>query len=377
MQTVSQIDIDNVFDKATYLHLISSFAPSVDYRQIKELVTSTYGFFKNSNKNEIEERFEEINQMITNKATHFQSVFPLKKEISEISREFNELCKSDKEIYSNGLDYGWVSERIDISNLNFFTDTPYHFKLGIGSHKGNGAIEEDFLLNDSFNILVKAKYYHELLLTYGNKVKTQEELKGEIQFSENQYKQITDIKIEVAALSRFTIISFFAFLEGFVNSVGHSHLLYKRNSLNQQEKELLSGVKKGRYLNLRSKIEIFQSLIREDKKVKFKISDSNQISNELKIFFDYYEQLRNSAMHFSPIKERIWLRPLEWLERAEELSKLALEVSIEFWRFCYPYSNGPEYLDELDYELHIYKALKRLDNIRSIELKITKPNQIL
>jgi len=76
-------------------------------------------------------------------------------------------------------------------------------------------------------------------------------------------------------------------------------------------------------------------------------------------------------MHFSPIKERIWLRPQEWLERAEEFSQLALMVSIEFWKACYPNSKGPEYLGKLDYDLHISNANKRADRIRRIELEIT------
>lgn len=371
MGEINQTDIDNVFYKVTYLQLIGSIAPSVDFRQIQEIVTSTYDFFKNSNSNEIQEKFDEVNKMISQMTSLFLSEFPVKKEISEIAIDFNKLCKSDKELYSNGLDYGWVLERVEISKLNYYTDTPYHFKIGLGAHKGNGSIEEDFLLKDSFNTLVKAKYYQELLLKYGNKIKAQEKLKGEKQFSQKRYKQITDIKFEVAAFSRLTIISFYAFVEGFINSVGHSHILFNINSLNQQEKELLAGFKKGRYISLRSKIENFQILIREDKKVKFKITDDVQVSEDIKFFFDYYEQLRNSAMHFSPNKERIWLRPQEWLQRAEEFSQLALKVSFEFWKACYPNSNGPEYLGKLDYDLHISNANKRADRIRSIELEIS------
>jgi hypothetical protein len=152
-----------------------------------------------------------------------------------------------------------------------------------------------------------------------------------------------------------------------VNSVGHSYLTKNVDSLNESDKELLAGFKKGRFLQLKSKVEKFQALIRPDKKVEIIVSDDKQVPDDFKKFFEYYEQLRNSAMHYSPIKERIWMRPQEWIEKAIEFSRLAMQVSLKFWIACYPNSNGPEYLGKLDYDLHLDKAVKRTEKIRQIE----------
>ncbi len=106
-----------------------------------------------------------------------------------------------------------------------------------------------FLLKDAFNILLKATYYQKLLLDYGNKLKDIEEKKKGKEFTQELYHQITDIKFEVAAHSRLTIISFYAFVEGFVNSVGHSYLTKNIDTIDEVEKELLSGFKKGGFFN--------------------------------------------------------------------------------------------------------------------------------
>lgn len=256
---------------------------------------------------------------------------------------------------------------MDISRLNLYQDSPYHYKIGLVVHKGNGSIEEDFLLKDAFNIKSKAEYYQNLLLEYGTRLKNAEQEKGKKGFTKELYTQITDLKFEVAACSRLTVISFYAFVEGFVNSVGHSYLLRNGQRLSTSEKELLNGYKKGRFLQLKSKIEKFQPLIRSDKKTEIIVSDQNQIPENFKLFFYYYEELRNSAMHYSPQKENIWLKPQEWVDIANKFSKISMEVSLQFWKACYPKSEGPEYLGKLNYDLHLKKASERMENIKKIE----------
>jgi hypothetical protein len=97
------------------------------------------------------------------------------------------------------------------------------------------------------------------------------------------------------------------------------------------------------------------------------VSDDGQIPEDFKHFFEYYEQLRNSAMHYSPIKERIWMKPQDWIDKAITFSKLSMKVSLDFWNACYPSSNGPEYLGKLDYILHVNKANERAVKIQLIE----------
>ena len=83
-------------------------------------------------------------------------------------------------------------------------------------HKGSGEIEESFLLNDAFNVLVKAKEYHKLLVKYAAFIKTKEK-KGEIEFDEDVYKKIEAVKYEVCV---YLITSF---LEEIINIVFCHH----------------------------------------------------------------------------------------------------------------------------------------------------------
>lgn len=354
-------------DHVVYLQIMGSFVPSADFRQIKEIVTTTHDFIKNSTQEEVQNKLTEIRAVITKMSSLFMTKFPLKRELRTITTEFNSFFKSDNDIYSYGLEFGWLDSQMELAELNFYKDTPYHYRIGLAAHKGNGSIEEDFLLKDAFNIRVKAEYYHNLLLDYGKRLKELEEKNGRKEFTQGLYKQITDIKFEVSTLSRLTIISFYAFVEGFVNSVGHSYLTKNAGLLNESEKELLAGFRKGRFLQLKSKVEKFQALIRLDKRIEIIVSDAKQVPDDFRNFFEYYEQLRNSAMHYSPIKERIWMRPQEWIEKAIEFSQLSILVSLKFWKACYPDSDGPEYLGKLDYNLHLDKAIKRTEKIRQIE----------
>lgn len=360
-------EIDELMDHVVYLQIMGSFVPSADFRQIKEIVTTTHDFIKNSTQEEVQNKLTEIRAVITKMSSLFMTKFPLKRELRTITTEFNSFFKSDNDIYSYGLEFGWLDSQMELAELNFYKDTPYHYRIGLAAHKGNGSIEEDFLLKDAFNIRVKAEYYHNLLLDYGKRLKELEEKNGRKEFTQGLYKQITDIKFEVSTLSRLTIISFYAFVEGFVNSVGHSYLTKNAGLLNESEKELLAGFRKGRFLQLKSKVEKFQALIRLDKRIEIIVSDAKQVPDDFRNFFEYYEQLRNSAMHYSPIKERIWMRPQEWIEKAIEFSQLSILVSLKFWKACYPDSDGPEYLGKLDYNLHLDKAIKRTEKIRQIE----------
>jgi hypothetical protein len=362
-----QDKVNELIDHTVYLHIMGTFVPNTDFRQIKEIVISTHEFIKNSSKEKVESKLPELWKVLNEMTSLFMTKFPLKRELKLVTTEFNEFFKSGNEVYSNGLEFGWLDAQMDLSELNFYSDTPYHYRIGLVAHKGNGSIEEDFLLKDAFNILVKAEYYQKLLFDYGNKLKFIEEKKGKKEFTQDIYHQISDIKFEVAAYSRLSIISFYAFVEGFVNSVGHNYLRRNFDKLHETEKELLSGFKKGRFLQLKSKIERFQIIIREDKRSVIIVSDDGQIPEDFKHFFEYYEQLRNSAMHYSPIKERIWMKPQDWIDKAITFSKLSMKVSLDFWNACYPSSNGPEYLGKLDYILHVNKANERAVKIQLIE----------
>jgi len=364
-----QEEINEVIYYVTYLQIMGSFIPNSNFDQIKDIATSTNDFIRNSTEQEIKSKLPELKKVLIKMSSLFLEKFPLKRELRQITMEFNEFFKEGNQIYSYGLQYGWLNKQMHLEELNYYKDTPYHFRIGLGAHRGNGSIEEDFLIKDAFNIRVKAEYYYNLLTDFGEKLKENEKKKGKSEFNQELYNQITEIKFEVSAYSRLTIISFYSFVEGFVNSVGHNHLLKNEDILNNQEVELLKGYKKGKFISLKSKIEKFQELIRLDKKAKIIVSDYKQMPEDIKLFFDYYEQLRNSAMHYSPLKETIWMKPKEWLDKAIEFSELSTKVALAFWIACYPNSTGPTYIGKLDYNLHLANARKRAERIEKIENK--------
>lgn len=361
-----QDEVTEVIDLVVYLQLMGSFIPNSNFKQIKDIVTSTNDFIRDLPETEIKEKLPVLKIPLQKMAQFFMDKFPLKRKLREIAVDFNSFFKDGNPVYNTGLAFGWLNEQMDLNDLQFYADTPYHFRIGLGPHRGNGSIEEDFLLKDAFNTRVRAEYYQNLLSDFGNRLKENKK-NGLIEFDQELYTQITAIKFQVSAYSRLTIISFYAFIEGFVNSVGHSYLTKNEKLLNEKEVELLKGFKKGRYLQLKSKVEKFQTIIRTDKKVKIVVSDDRQITEPFKTFFDYYEELRNAAMHYSPIKENIWMKPQEWLNKAIEFSKQSTMVALEFWKACYPTSDGPEYLGKLDYDLHLEKGKKRIANIEQIE----------
>lgn len=363
-----EIRANKVFDIAIYLQLMGSFVPNADFNQIKELVLCISDFLKGTSEQEIELRLPMLKHTLEKMANPFIEKYPPKKEISEIATEWNSLFKDGYNVFSYGLNYGWLSKLMDLKNLHIYDHVPYHFKIGLVAHKGFYGIEEEFLLKDSFNALIKAEYYFELLNKYGEKAKRIELEQNK--FKKETYTQITDLKFEVAAYSRLTVVSFYAFVESFVNSVGYSYLQYNIDKLSEDEREFLSGLKKGRYLQLQSKMEKFQKIIRPDKKCVLNLTDNKQISKPFKSFFDYYEDLRNASVHFSPSKERIWMKPQDWLDKSQDFSKISITVGFDFWKACFPDSDGPQYLGKLDFDLHYQEAKARQNKIIKLEREI-------
>jgi len=360
--------INETFDYAVYLQMMGAFVPNSDFRKIKEIVLSTHDFLKNSKEEEIETKLPDLKNTLIKMSDLFIDKFPLKKPIPEIAKNWNDLFKQGNDVFSNGLDYGWLEKYMDLSNLYSYNYIPYHFKIGLVAHKGFGSVEEDFLLKDAFSILVKAEYYLDVLMKFGKVAKKSETENNE--FSKETYSQITDLKYEVAAFSRLTIISFYSFIESFVNSIGYSYLKRNFDNLTDKDKEILSGFKKGKFLQLKSKIENFQKIIRQDNQAIIVVSDINQIQEPFKSFFDNYVELRNSSVHYSPMKERIWLKPHDWFKKAQEFSKISIKVALEFWTACFPELNKPDYIGRLEYDVLLSLANDKQKNVLRIENKL-------
>ena len=356
--------VNEIFNIAVYMHLMGSFVPHVKCDEFEKILDSVRSFFKTVSRQEANSKLTEMQIMLDKMAQLFIEKYPLKKSINTIAADWDYFFKNGIDVFSYGVEYGWLEDRMNLNNLRIYEYVPYHFRIALGVHKGNYGIEEEFLLKDAFNSLAKAQYYYELLINYGKKYENKLNL-GDT----DAYKKITDIKYEVCANSRLTIISFYAFVECFINSIGASFSKRNQSTLTEDEFEILNGKRKGRFLQLKSKIERFQKIIRTDGQSVIITSDNVQIQEPFLTFFENYEQLRNASVHFSPNKESIWLKPKDWLNKANNFSRLSCEVALKFWNACFPDYKEPEYLGKIDYDFHLSKAMKTLKELESIKYK--------
>lgn len=363
-------EVNKVFNIAVYLKLMSSFVPDINFDKVSKMVEDIYEFFKSSEERDILLKLPYIRSNLEKMAVPFLAKFPIKKSMDEIATDWDKFFKNDSEIYSYGLEYGWLEERMDIENLILYNHIPYHFRIGLYAHKGNFGIEEEFLIKDSFNILVKAQKSYDQLKNYGDFKQKILEKERKKDFDLETVRKITDLKYEISANSRLAVISFYAFVECFVNSLGYSHAKRNERVLTEDDFEILNGKKNGRFLQLKSKIERYQSLIRDDGRTIIVTSDDNQIKEPFISFFNIYENLRNSTVHFSPTKEQIWLKPADWIEKAEHFSKLSLQVALEIWKSCYPKLASPDYIGRLDYETFMNKSKLYIQNLEDVEMEL-------
>ena len=366
MQDIEQ-EINRVWDIAVYLQMMAAFCNDLDFNEYRELMLEIHKNIKEMDEKEIRIKLSKFEKQLNDIARPIKLKYKLKRDYREIAKDWNEKHKIDKEIFSNGMMIGWLEEQIDLSNYYRYDYTPYQFKVGLVVHKGRGEIEENFLLQDSFTSLVKAKKRLKTLEKFGKKQKDKLKSLGRNEFDKETLDLINTVKYEVSFYSRLTIISFFSFLESFINSIGFDYYYRNINRLNSSDSEILQGSKKGRYLNLKYKIEKFQKIIRTDKVAKIILSDDNQIREPFKSLFEDYEGLRNASVHFSPVKTRIWLKPHDWLNKAENFSNLIIEAALQIWKSCHQTNKGPDYLGRLEYKRLYEMAELREDKIRKIE----------
>lgn len=242
--------------------------------------------------------------------------FPPKKELSEISFAYNQLLGSDSNIFSYGIPFGWLDSYLDTSK-HFSSDIPYQARIGTGFHAGNWSLEEMFLLDDGFFFLVSAEKELEILHDLKEKI-TESENKGYL--DEDIYYAARTINLNTCSYARNSIVNLYSFIECFVNSIGYDYYLRNESKLSEDEKELLQGRKKGTYVSLEYKVEKFHQLIRKDRKQVFCVSDEKQIREPFKSFFAEYKEIRDAAMHYSPNKKSIWIKPTDWTLKAQNNS---------------------------------------------------------
>ena len=359
-------------NKLVYVQLLFSLTPKeyggIANSKVREMVQNLYDFIKNSANEELSKKENEVHQFLDSIIEKYKDRFENIKDIDTIANEFNKFFKDNNNIYSTGIEYGWLIETFNYLKLPDANYLPYQSKIGLGIHAGNISVEEEFLLRDAFYLLVKAKDTFDKMHEYSNFLKQNES------FKENQYvlRALTNTNQIVATYSRLSILSFYSFFEAFINSIGYDFYCRNKDNLTDTQKNNLLGRKSNNsnnFLSTEEKIERLQQIIREDKTIVLKIKNKKRTSTDYKLFFDEIKWLRNSSVHFSPNKESIWRKPYEWIEKAKTTSILTLKISSEIWKAIYPTKNLPEYLNELRYDLNYDKAKQRLQDVFKVENK--------
>ena len=162
------------------------------------------------------------------------------------------------------------------------------------------------------------------------------------------------------------MLSFYAFVEAFVNSIGIDFAARNTSTLTADEIEILHGKKRGRYSSLEKKMESFQKIIRPDRKNQIVLTDSRQRKEPFITFLSNIKEVRDASAHFSTGKASIWRSPQEWVDFAELTSKVSIAVASKFWEACYVGKHKPDYLLGLDYVALLDFAKERLDTTKRI-----------
>jgi hypothetical protein len=342
-----------------YLELIIALSPTdrgPNNPELREILAEVNTFINTATDEYMQTRGKTMLDLLDKLASGLQRLLPLRTPIQQVAADFSHLSSERKsDLYSFGLEYGWLSERMNCSWLRIPPDLPRHARIGMGPHAGRVSIEEEFLVRDAYFMLASAE----------DALARLEELAERAEASTKAvppqfYDSANQLNGSVGTYSRLSVVSFFAFVEAFVNSVGHDYLLAAQPNLTGQEQEILGGRKKGRYVSLEFKLEHFPKIIRPDKVTPIIISDDKQIKEPFKSFVTQVKDLRDSSVHFGPSKMAILRRPRDWRDQAQNACELCMEVARQFWRACYPGDALPRYLGQLDHLTHTRIAKERL-----------------
>jgi hypothetical protein len=285
--------------------------------------------------------------------------FKFKIEISKFIKDFEELRQSEPNIDSYGIEYKWLVERMDCPSVP--CDLPWQAKVGIKDHAFNCSTEERWLLEDAFLILQTARQAKNRFEEYA---KVFEDSK---RTDLNALDKLNSLNSNIAAYSRLSVVSFYAFLEAFVNSVAYNHFLRFEKSLTAKDIVNLKEGKeykpngRGGFLTLEDKFQQFPKLIRNSPDILIHIKDRGQIKEPFETLIDKIKPLRDASAHYSKSKEVIWRKPLEWMEIAELAANTCLGCAQDFWKTCYPKASLPMYLKELQSDYFFKRAQERLD----------------
>lgn len=367
-----KLDNRNILNnKLIYVQLLLSLTPEkyggILNHQMKDLISNIFDFIKNSYNDEFCKKQNEFHKLLDTIIDRYKDKFEKIMDIDTIAYEFNNLFKNNSNIYSSGIEYGWLIKVFNYLKLPYHNYLPYQSKIGVGAHVGNISIEEEFLLRDAFYLLVKANDTFIKMHEYNDFL----ELNKTVQKNEHVFVAVANMNRTVAAFSRLSILSFYSFFEAFINSIGYDFYYRNKNHLTCIEGKNLRGKKADNYhyLKTEEKIEKFQEIIRNDKTVVLKIDNKKQTSPNYKLFFNEIKLIRNSSVHFSPNMKSIWRKPDEWIDNAKVTSTVTLKICSEIWNAVYPTKELPKYLNELKYDENYHIAEQRLKDVSKVENK--------
>ena len=354
----------DLLDYISYLQLATLLTPGKGLMNpvVRETMGSVIDFINYADESECIGRGLMLLNSLEPIVKGYLKQFPVKKSLKEVGAAFREIASDQKATSSYGIPFGWLDTHLDTSNIvNGYT--PYQTKIGVGYHAGKYSLEESALLSDGFYFLASAKETWQYLSSLKTEA-LREEKDGYV--SEEFYNKSLKINLNVCSLSRNSIVNLYSCIECFVNSVGYDFFLRNESSLPAPDQYTLKGSsKKGSFLSLKYKLEKFPSIINPKAKQTIFALDVVQRKNPFLDFLDEYKEIRDAAMHYSPLKQNIWRKPEEWVEKAELYSHLAIEVAQAFWRACYPQQSAPRYLSYFDYQRCYEDGLSRYESMKA------------
>jgi hypothetical protein len=233
-------------------------------------------------------------------------VLPKKKSVREIARDFRLLVTAEPDVWRFGIPHGWLLEIFDVSGLPQSEDLPRHARVSIGVHAAQISVEEGSLLEDTFFFLVRARKLFEAMMRCGSSRSMETNPHEHL----SDYRGLSALNRSVCTYSRLGVLTATAFVEAFVNSIGWNEVA-ARSNLSEQEKTELQGTRKGRYLNLESKLERIPRIIRPDKRSPIILSDEKQMREPFISFLRETKMVRDASMHYAPGKAPILHPPKE------------------------------------------------------------------
>lgn len=349
---------EELANKLTFLQLCSSLMKEIasDYRirQIKEMNLMLDDFLSNASDSEIITKGAYLLNLLEPLLNTAVSIYPPKKPINEIAKAYNEYSRAfPGHITQFGIYYGWLNEQIDCRKL-YNEPIPSHAKVGTFFNAGKFIIEESILLRDAFFFLVIAQNEQEKL---GQWARSHELVYRQLTTSDREKAAV--LNSNVGTFCRMSLLNLYSFVEAFVNGIALDHLYNQSNNLTDREKELLTGKSKKNYLSLEAKLEKFHQIIRPDKNIVFVTTSKLQQKEPFFTFFSEFKEIRNSSVHYSPLKAGIILQPQVWIEKIKKYAENTLLVAKAFWEACYTDRKVPDYLDLLDYDILLKIAIDR------------------